>query len=521
MSIKFSEVVDNLTTKPLQDKDIWLFSNTTDGGTSFDVSKWGYVDEVKAFFGVLGAIPQDVVVTGTGTGAGASNLKGGDLFSDGDLYLAHENYFNGNSYALFQSGVDGEIQLNTPLGTSIFFTVNNNQIMIASSEGLRIEDNKNLVVGTTHSDPAAGAKAHVKGDGDTSATKSFTVSSNSGGTSYSFQVRDDQRVFLLNGTGVNEFSTDGSFASDSEDKVPVEKAVKAYVDTNIGAVSAGLFPKMPARVATTTYLDNVGVGVWTRSGSGAGKTLTAGSVGVLAIDGVNTVLGDRVWIKDEDGSSTNLDNVDHGIYEVTTEGTGGVAAILTRATDFDGSIALEVRSGSYADVLEGAQNTNTGWWVISEDPIVVDTDPILIALHRDPLAGSKIIFSDYIVGTTSNPTTSATTSGAAPVIAEMTKTFTPSSSSNKVKVEFSGSFSNNKDENARCGVFIDGVLQAETERRQYVSSGGGDFNGHLFTQWQGLLSVASHTITIRMWTTGNTLTAIETQRNLIITETRE
>ena len=36
---------------------------------------------------------------------------------------------------------------------------------------------------------------------------------------------------LANGTGINEFSTDGTMAGDSDDAVPTEKAVKAYVDS--------------------------------------------------------------------------------------------------------------------------------------------------------------------------------------------------------------------------------------------------------------------------------------------------
>jgi len=37
-------------------------------------------------------------------------------------------------------------------------------------------------------------------------------------------------LILLNGTSINEFSTDGTLAGDSDDAVPTEKAVKAYVD---------------------------------------------------------------------------------------------------------------------------------------------------------------------------------------------------------------------------------------------------------------------------------------------------
>lgn len=140
-------------------------------------------------------------------------------------------------------------------------------------------------------------------------------------------------------------------------------ASKAYVDS----VAAGLDLKEAVRVATAAAMP-----ANTAAGSGVGKTLTMDAVGILTIDGVNTVLGDRILVKDETAGA----DVDHGIYEVTTEGTGGVAAILTRADDFDGSPAGEVSNGSFAFVQEGTANASTGWALITADPITVDTTAI-------------------------------------------------------------------------------------------------------------------------------------------------
>lgn len=41
----------------------------------------------------------------------------------------------------------------------------------------------------------------------------------------------DGKLTLLNGTDINEFSTDGTLAGNSDDAVPTEKAVKTYADT--------------------------------------------------------------------------------------------------------------------------------------------------------------------------------------------------------------------------------------------------------------------------------------------------
>jgi hypothetical protein len=133
--------------------------------------------------------------------------------------------------------------------------------------------------------------------------------------------------------------------------------------SQLDSVSAGLDLKESVRVATTTTLP-----AYTASGSGVGKTLTADANGVLTIDGVATVLGDRILVKDEGAS-----NADHGIYEVTTEGDGSTAFVLTRATDADGTPSNEVSTGMFCFVEEGTANSGSGWVLVTANPITVDT----------------------------------------------------------------------------------------------------------------------------------------------------
>ena len=137
--------------------------------------------------------------------------------------------------------------------------------------------------------------------------------------------------------------------------------------------------------------------------------------------------------------------------------------------------------------------------------------------------GSTVVMSDYLVGTTSNPSTTATTSGTAVTIAQMTKTWTVSDASNVIDVYFNGNFyasGKNTPVSARVAVFVDGTIKANTERHGYADSNTEDYIS-LATQWSGTLSVASHTITIRMWVSAETLYAHSTLRNLIIKETDE
>ena len=181
-----------------------------------------------------------------------------------------------------------------------------------------------------------------------------------------------------------------TMVSNDNTKVPTQQSVKAYVDS----VIAGASPKESVHVATTTYLDAISGNTWTKSGSGVGKTLTDGAVGILTVDGHPLILGERVMIKDEDGSSVNLTNVDNGIYEVTTEGTVGVATVLTRTTDFDGDPLGEVKQGSYAFVLNGTANDKTGWMISSTGNVVVDTDPIIFIQFQGLPSNHAITHTD-------------------------------------------------------------------------------------------------------------------------------
>lgn len=157
--------------------------------------------------------------------------------------------------------------------------------------------------------------------------------------------------------------------------VPTDGVTKAQLD----AVAAGAEAKPAVKVATLAALP-----AYTQAGSGVGATLTANAVGILTVDGVATVLGNRILVKDEAAS-----HIDHGIYEVTTEGTAGVAFVLTRSTDFDGNPAGEVKNGSYTFVQEGTQ-AFTGWMLVTPDPITVDTT----ALDFDQFQG----FTAFVFG---------------------------------------------------------------------------------------------------------------------------
>ena len=106
---------------------------------------------------------------------------------------------------------------------------------------------------------------------------------------------------------------------------------------------------------------------YTAAGSGPTKTLTMNAVGVLTIDGIATVLSNRVLVKDEAAS-----HLDHGVYYVSVEGTGAVAAVLTRATDANTS--AKVTAGMLVPVEEGSPvNADQLFMLTTNNPITLDT----------------------------------------------------------------------------------------------------------------------------------------------------
>lgn len=136
-----------------------------------------------------------------------------------------------------------------------------------------------------------------------------------------------------------------------------DAANKSYVD----GVASGLDLKSSVRLATAAALP-----AYTASGSGVGKTLTADANGALSVDGVAVALSNRILVKDE-----GAPHIDHGIYVVSQVGDGSNPWILTRSTDFDQD--SEISNGAFTFVREGTVNADSGWVLITDDPITIDT----------------------------------------------------------------------------------------------------------------------------------------------------
>ena len=168
-----------------------------------------------------------------------------------------------------------------------------------------------------------------------------------------------------NVSAANGVFTNGAYVSSNTALITATNQVtsKAYVDA---AVATGFVVHDPVDLATTAVLS--GTPTYNNGTAGVGATLTAAGVGTLSVDGQNAAAGFRILVKSQANAAHN------GVYTVTTEGTGGVAYVLTRATDFDTAAPGEIANNAYFFVNDG--DTLIGFsFVLSQlaSPIVVGT----------------------------------------------------------------------------------------------------------------------------------------------------
>jgi len=133
-------------------------------------------------------------------------------------------------------------------------------------------------------------------------------------------------------------------------------ASHAVTKAQLDAVSSGLDPKESVRAASTANV----VVTYTATGGASGRGQITAAPNTL--DGVTLAANNRILLKDQTTGAQN------GIWIVTTVGTGA-DGVWDRATDFDAD--AEVTSGAYTFVEEGSTNADSGWTLITNNPIVI------------------------------------------------------------------------------------------------------------------------------------------------------
>jgi hypothetical protein len=141
---------------------------------------------------------------------------------------------------------------------------------------------------------------------------------------------------------------------------------KAYAD----AVASGLSFHANCDLATAAALPTC---TYNNGSSGVGATLTATANGLLSVDSVDVVVGNRVLVKNQVNQAHN------GIYSVTQIGDGSTPFILTRAADYNtpGATYLNVDAGDFTLILTGATNANTSWVQTALQPITIGTTSLV------------------------------------------------------------------------------------------------------------------------------------------------
>ena len=178
------------------------------------------------------------------------------------------------------------------------------------------------------------------------------------GNTVSTTNNDGNLILSPNGTGSvtvpSGYESRGGFGSDS-------LVNKSYVDS----VANGLDVKKSVRVATTAALSAT-------YNNGAG-TLTASANAAIVIDGVTLSTGDRVLVKDFDGSSTPT-HVANGFYKVTNTGGESATFVLTRTPDADA--ASELTPGAFTFVEQGTDNADNGYVLTTDGSVTLGTSAI-------------------------------------------------------------------------------------------------------------------------------------------------
>jgi hypothetical protein len=139
---------------------------------------------------------------------------------------------------------------------------------------------------------------------------------------------------------------------------------KLYVDS----LAQGLSPREAVVVTTSgvDLTDHVGGGGTTYSPTGGGGGTGQFTSAPNPINGVTLVSGSRILVKNQGGVASHVQN---GIYTAQTPAT-----TWDRSSDFDEND--DVLAGSFVFATEGTIHADTGWVLITNDVITLNTTPL-------------------------------------------------------------------------------------------------------------------------------------------------
>lgn len=169
---------------------------------------------------------------------------------------------------------------------------------------------------------------------------------------------------LSGGTMAGAINMGSHFITNLLDPVnPQDAATRAYVDL----VATGLTVQPACYAATTANR----TAIYVNGASGIGATLTnSGALAQFTTDGVTPPTNARILVWEQ---SSTLEN---GIYTLTNQGSGAVAWILTRATDYDQP--AEIQPGDLVIINNGTLYGGSSF-IETASVSAIGTDPILFS----------------------------------------------------------------------------------------------------------------------------------------------
>lgn len=360
----------------------------------------GTADQILATAGPS-ANPFWKSVTGTGTvtsvnatgGTTGLTFTGGPITTSGTLVMSGTLGVANGGTNLTASPTNGQLLIGNGTGYTLGTLTAGSGIGVSNSSGSITISNSGVtsaVAGTGISVSAATGAVTFTNSGVTSLTggTGINVSGSTGGVTVNlsntavsagaygssssvatFTVNAQGQLTAAASTPINAIAlTTGTISTAPTNSTDIVN--KLYVDST----AQGLNFHAACNYATTSS-NNYTV-TYNNGSSGVGATLTnAGALAAFAVDGATLTsgnIGNRILIKNQTNTAYN------GIYTLTTVGSGSVAWVLTRATDFNtaGTGPNQIDAGDFVLILSGTANANTSWVQQTPLPIVVGTTGI-------------------------------------------------------------------------------------------------------------------------------------------------
>lgn len=150
--------------------------------------------------------------------------------------------------------------------------------------------------------------------------------------------------------------------------------------------------ELPCAAATLTNLTST----YNNGASGVGATLTATVNGAFTLDGISSLgVNARVLVKNQ------TQQLQNGIYRLTSLGTPSTPWVLTRSPDYD--TPSQLSAGEVVFVSSGTQNQATGWMLVST-VLAVGIGPIIFQQLNSGAIVSVLGTANQITVATANDT---------------------------------------------------------------------------------------------------------------------